>query len=63
MPQGSSNKKKDPFREAFGRVKDLRSILPGVPITALTASVLLEDKASGMHNHVIVDVSPNKETT
>lgn len=59
-------KKKDPFREAFSRVKDLRSQLPGVPVIALTASVLLKErqkliKASGMISPVIVDVSPNKE--
>lgn len=50
----------------FSRVKDLRSQLPGVPVIALTASVLLEErqkliKASGMISPVIVDASPNKE--
>ena len=59
-------KKKQPFREAFARVKDLRSFLPGVPVLALTASVTVKDrsslwKACGMVNPVIVDVAPNKE--
>ena len=41
LPVGQSRKKKmkDPFREAFGRVRDLRSLLPGVPVLALTANV------------------------
>lgn len=47
-------------------MKDLRSQLPGVPVIALTARVLLKErqkliKASGMISPVIVDVSPNKE--
>ena len=59
-------KKKQPLREAFARVKDLRSFLPGVPVLALTASVKVKDrsslwKACGMENPVIVDVTPNKE--
>ena len=59
-------KKQVPFREAFGRVKNLRSFLPGTPLLALTASVKLDErkslyKACGMINPVIVDVSPNKE--
>lgn len=62
----SEGRKKYPFREAFSRVKDLRSQLPGVPVIALTASVLLKErqkliKASGMISPVIVDASPNKE--
>lgn len=68
MSEGSNSrkKKKDPFREAFGRVKDMRSLLPGVPVVSLTASVLLKErqkviKASGMVNPAIIDVSPNKE--
>lgn len=59
-------KKKEPFRAAFSKVKDLRSFLPGVPILALTASVKLKDRASlwkacGMVNPLVVDVSPNKD--
>lgn len=59
-------KKKNPFREAFGRVKDLRSVLPGIPLLALTATVQSNErakliKASGMVQPIIVDVSPNKE--
>lgn len=59
-------KKKEPFRAAFSKVKDLWSFLPGVPILALTASVKLKDRASlwkacGMVNPLVVDVSPNKD--
>ena len=59
-------KKKEPFRAAFSKVKDLRSFLPGVPILALTASVKLKDRASlwkacGMVSPLVVDVSPNKD--
>lgn len=66
LPEGQSRKKKDPFREAFGRVTELRSLLPGVPVLALTATVKTKErnkviKASGMVNPAIVDVSPNKE--
>ena len=64
----ASRKKKDKtlFREAFGRVKDLRSVLPGVPLLALTATVQTNErgkliKACGMMQPIIVDVSPNKE--
>ncbi|KAJ7391443.1 hypothetical protein OS493_018490 [Desmophyllum pertusum] len=39
-------KKKQPFREAFARVKDLRSLLPGIPVLALTASVKVKDRSS-----------------
>ncbi|KAL9952213.1 hypothetical protein ACROYT_G039428 [Oculina patagonica] len=58
--------KKQPFREAFARVKDLRSFLPGLPILALTASVKVKDRSSlwkscGMVDPIIVDVAPNKE--
>ena len=38
-------KKKNPFREAFGRVKDLRSVLPGIPLLALTATVQSNERA------------------
>ena len=66
MSTGNKRRKKDPFREAFARVKVLRSLLPGVPMIALTASVLLQErhkviKASGMVDPIIIDVSPNKE--
>ena len=59
-------KKKEPFRAAFSKVRDLQSFLPGVPILALTASVKLKDRASlwkacGMVNPLVVDVSPNKD--
>ena len=59
-------KKKEPFRAAFSKVKDLRSFLPGVPILALTASVKLKDRASlwkacGMVTPLVVDLSPNKD--
>ena len=70
LPRGQSSiqkgKKKDPFREAFSKVKDLRSLLPGIPVLALTASVKLQDRASlwkacGMVSPVVIDVSPNKD--
>ena len=66
MSGGNKRRMKDPFREAFARVKDLRSLLPGVPMIALTASVLLPErhkaiKASGLFDPVIIDASPNKE--
>ena len=66
MSTGNKRRKKDPFREAFVRVKDLRSLLLGVPMIALTASVLLQErhkviKASGMVDPVVIDVSPNKK--
>ena len=59
-------KERDPFREAFGRVKDMRSVLPRIPVLALTASVQVAERAKliktcGMNKPVIVDVSPNKE--
>ena len=39
-PGGSKRKKeKDPFREAFGRVKDHWSVLPRISLLALTATV------------------------
>lgn len=45
----------------------MRSLLPGVPVIALTASELLKerqkDRASGMVDPMIIDVSPNKENT
>jgi len=58
-------KRRIPSEKPLGESKT-SSILPGVPIIALTASVLLKDrhkviKASGVHNPVIIDVSPNKE--
>ena len=62
----SSRGKRQPFREAFARVKDMRSLLPGVPVLALTASVKVKDrsclwKSCGMVNPVIVDVAANKD--
>ena len=62
----SSRGKRQPFREAFARVKDMRSFLPGVPVLALTASVKVKDrsclwKSCGMVNPVIVDVAANKD--
>ena len=59
-------KERDPFREAFGRVNDMRSALPRIPVLALTASVQMAERAKliktcGMNKPVIVDVSPNKE--
>lgn len=66
-PESSRKKKvKTPFREAFGRVKDLRSVLPGIPLLALTATVQTNErgkliKACGMMQPVVVDVLPNKE--
>ena len=59
-------KQQNPFREAFGRIKDMRSFLPGIPLLALTASVQVNErskliKACGIIQPVIVDVSPNKE--
>ena len=59
-------KETNPFREAFGRVKDLRSVLPGIPVLALTATVQVNEraklmKACGIQKPTIVDVSPNKE--
>ena len=61
-----SRGKRQPFREAFARVKDMRSFLPGVPVLALTASVKVKDrsclwKSCGMVNPVIVDVAAKKE--
>ena len=55
----SSRGKREPFREAFARVKDMRSFLPGVPDLALNASVKVKDrsclwKSCGMVNPVIV---------
>ena len=41
----SSRGKRQPFREAFARVKDMRSFLPGVLILALTASVKGKDRS------------------
>ena len=67
LPGGSKRKKqKDPFREAFGHVKHLPSVLPGIPLLALTATVQNNgrarlNKACGMVQPVIVDVLPNKE--
>ena len=62
----SSRGKRQPFREAFARVKDMRSFLPGVPVLALTASVKVKDpsclwESCGMVNPVIVDVAANKD--
>ena len=62
----SSRGKRQPFREAFARVKDMRSFLPGVPVLALTASVKVKDrsclwKSCGMVNPVIVHVAANKD--
>ena len=66
--EGKKGRKKEtnPFREAFGRVKDLHSVLPGIPLPALTATVQVNEraklmKARGIQKPVIVDVSPNKE--
>ncbi|CAH3132029.1 unnamed protein product, partial [Porites lobata] len=65
--EGSKKKKQqNPFREAFGRIKDMRSFLLGIPLLALTASVQVNErskliKACGIIQPVIVDVSPNKE--
>ena len=47
-------------------IKDLRSVLPGIPLLALPATVQNNErakliKACGMIQPVIVDVSPNKE--
>ena len=38
LAEGTKGRKKEsnPFREAFGRVKDLRSVLPGIPLLALS---------------------------
>ena len=66
MRSVSSRGKRQPFREAFARVKEMRSFLPGGPVLALTASVKVKDrsclwKSCGMVNPVIVDVATNKE--
>lgn len=67
-PGGSKRKKeKDPFWEAFGRVKDHWSVLPRISLLALTATVQNNgraklNKACAMVQPVIiVDVLPNKE--
>ena len=50
MANGKKGKKKEsnPFREAFGRVKDLRSVLPGIPLLELTATVQMNERAKLM---------------
>ena len=61
-------RKRNPIHsgEAFGRVKNLHSVLPGIPLLALTATVQMNEraklmKACGIQKPIIVDVSPNKE--
>ena len=51
-PPGGSKRKKqnDPFREAFGRVKDHWSVLPGIPLLALTATVRASKTKQAMWN-------------
>ena len=58
--------KKQPYKEAFARMKDLKSFLQGKPVLVLIASVIVKDrsllwKSCGMVNPIIVDVTPNKE--
>ena len=54
-----------PFREAFGNVADLKALMPGCPLIALTASLrvthrkILENVLL-LQNPFVVDVSPNK---
>ena len=64
--RGTGKKGKAAFRQAFGQVKDLGSLLGKKPALALTATA---DKAMrqrlckllGFHKHVEVLISPNKE--
>ena len=68
-----SNKKKrrkkvseEPFREAFGRLGDLRAVLPGCPVVALSASLRITHRkllqnVLHLSNAEVVNVSPNKE--
>ena len=56
----------EPFREAFGRLGDLRALLPDCPIVALTASLRVANKkllqkVLNINDTFVVNVSPNKD--
>lgn len=63
---GTSNSSKfAPFREYYGRLHELRSLSPGVPIVALTATATKETKATiidvlEMKRPHIIEESPEK---
>jgi len=64
--RGTGKKGKAAFRQAFGQVRDLRSLLGKKPVLALTATA---DKSMrnrlckllGFQHHVEVLISPNRE--
>ena len=62
-------KKKDteqPFREAFGKLADLRALLPGRPVVALSATLRttnrkLLQRVLNLENAHVISVSPNRD--
>ncbi|CAB4012130.1 Werner syndrome ATP-dependent helicase-like [Paramuricea clavata] len=68
IPKWGQNDKKEKrlaFRECFGRLGELRSILPGAPVLALTATVTkkikknVTESLSLKKDMVLIDANPN----
>ena len=64
--QNNTKKKQMAFKECFGRLGELRSLLPGAPILALTATATNKIKKhvieslSLKKDMVLIDVNPNR---
>ena len=64
--QNDKKEKRLAFRECFGRLGELRSILPGAPVLALTATATKKIKKNVIESlslkkdMVLIDVNPNR---
>ena len=64
--QNDTKEKLMTFRECFGRLGELRSLLPGAPILALTVTAtnkikkLVIESLSLKKDMVLIDVNPNR---
>jgi superfamily II DNA helicase RecQ len=64
--QNDKKEKRLAFRECFGRLGELRSILPGAPVLALTATAAKKIKKNVIESlslkkyMVLIDVNPNR---
>ena len=55
----------EPFRQAFGRISELRSLIPKCPLIALSTSIRIShrqllQKVLSMEGAKVVNMSPNK---
>ena len=64
--KGKHAKKVEPFRKEFGKVGDLKALLPECPLVALTASLRMSlcktlQEVLHLKDPFIIDASPNKD--